>query len=152
MNALSSAIKSLDKNKDDFILPIDNIANPKDDHFTLYGHRRMALEMLIDSVKTIKSNPDSAASENERLWILGLRDNCLISAPMCFEAVSGGDIDVNDAANQFLKAVDSNPDMLLNALSVANSKLSRDEFEIGFDQAHDYSLVSRSVTRQRPAG
>lgn len=131
--------------------PLIDFANPREDYFSDVGHRRMALDMLIDSVNTITKDPQSRESMFERRWLLGTSNKCPVSSFMCFDAVGGGGVDVGDASINFVRALDNNPQTLSRALSLARKKISQDDFDYESDpQGMDHNLsVSYSVGRSQ---
>lgn len=146
---------SVESGEDNFVLPVEGAVSSTEDYFSSTGHRRLALEMLIDAVTVIKKDPDSKESQYERRWLLGVESNCPISAPMCFEAVAGCDIDVGDVSRNFLYVLQSNPDTLLNALTTVRKKIDNGDFDITDSylvEMPDYSLAIPFDYRQRSAG
>lgn len=155
MNQLLSEKAPPEVAEDGFALPVDGLASPNADYFSFTGHRRLALEMLIESVAAIKKNPDSEESQFERRWLLGVESDCPISAPMCFEAVAGCGIDFNDVSNNFQAALQRSPETLLNALTTVRGKINAGDFDITepcLVDTPDFSLSIPFEYRQRSAG
>lgn len=131
------------------ILFEQEFAQSNEDYFSDLGHRRLALDMLIDSVTTVKGNQNSKAAVHEKKWLLGISDNCPIPASMCFDAISSGDVDSKTAALKFCNALSTDSALLLKSLQQARVKLINGEFDFEIGDLVEYKMPSQNIERQR---
>jgi hypothetical protein len=98
------------------------------DYFTSFGHRQMALEMLIDSAKVVMLEKDPVQIEQEVKWLTG-EGHGPISAEMCFEFIAGYGVDCHAAANNFIRAAHEAPKDLLKSLVQARKRMEEGDFD-----------------------
>lgn len=92
------------------------------DYFAEIGHRRLALEMLLDAAKTCVKQPDSREAAYEKRWLDGIEDDCPIPGTLAFEFLTGDGNRVEAVKQRFLSALDADGESLINTLEKARGR------------------------------
>lgn len=133
------------------LVPPEMKASPGEDFFSKVGYRLLCVDMLLETVKTIRSAPNSIEAQIERDWLMGVR-NPEFSPGMCFEAVGGDGVDPEVAQNVFVKALAENPEMLESSLRIAYSKIENREFDYAVDDFFEATVRHSVTSSPRPLG
>lgn len=133
---------------EDFVLPEDKITQPDQfDVFSDTGHRRLALDLLIDAAVTVTTQPESDNGKYEYDWLLGIENDGVVTANDCFVSVAGCDIDVTLTRGNFMTALGRDPAALLKALKGARYKLSAGNLFEGMEHCLDAHVTEQARPR-----
>lgn len=133
---------------EDFVLPEGEIAGPDQlDVFSDTGHRRLALDLLIDAAIKASAQPESNDGKYEYDWLRGIESNGVVSSDLCFMSVAGCDIDVALTRGNFMTALSADPDTLLKALKGARYKLSAGNLFEGMEHCLDVHVTEQARPR-----
>lgn len=92
------------------------------DYFTEIGHRRLALELLLDAVKTCVKQPGTREAAYERRWLDGIEDDCPIPGTLAFEFLTGDGNRVDAVKQRFLSALATDGEALVSTLEKARGR------------------------------
>jgi len=107
---------------------VDDISDPTcpvgKDYFAEVGHRRLALELLLDAAETCVKHPGSKEAQFEEHWLMGYEDDCAISGSLAFQSLVGRD-EIQAARVRFMAALKNDGASLLEALKDARRNFDR---------------------------
>lgn len=92
------------------------------DYFTEIGHRRLALELLLDAAKTCVKQPGTREAAYERRWLDGIEDDCPIPGTLAFEFLTGDGNRVDAVKERFLSALATDGEALVSTLEKARGR------------------------------
>lgn len=108
------------------------------DFFMRSGFRHLALDMLIDSARTVANRPNSAEAQYEYQWLRGKGYITPLAAADCFDFISDETIDSKTASENFIRQLNTDANALLDALLSAKARLLRDQSELSsFEEEHE---------------
>ena len=135
------------------------------EYFLHTGFRQLALEMLIESARTIVNEPHSEASAFQYRWLLGHNElsaaglvidkQIAFDSTFCFCSLAGDDdISTQLAAEKFIHALETDASAMIAALLKSRTHLAQGTFDFAnlpematFDVGEDESDVYEAPQR-----